>query len=177
MRLWKNLAQLLSRPVADSATTDLYRACVAQARRVEFYQTLGIPDTIDGRFDLLVLHVFLVMRRLAEQRDVKQKLFDLMFTDMDRCLREMGVGDMSIGKKIKPMIQAFYGRITFYERALNEPDERLAESLQRNLYGASPATPENVQRMADYVRQALAALDRQDLSDIITGHVVFVTPV
>src|SRR6202042_1273633 len=106
-----------------------YNICVAQARSPEFYSVLGVPDTVDGRFDLLVLHVALVMRKLGPEADIKQQLFDLMFADMDQSLREMGVGDMSIGKRIKPMIAAFYGRAQAYERALVEGDEELQRAI------------------------------------------------
>ncbi len=176
MTIIQRLYSFLSQPEIDPAVTELYRSCVAQARRVEFYRDLAVPDTVDGRFDLLLLHVCLVMRRLDREGETKQQLFDLMFADMDRNLREMGVGDMSIGKKIRPMISAFYGRAQAYEKALGESDEALAAVLGRNLYGAAQPDMEILSRMADYVRRAVAALDKQPLADLVAGRVEFVTP-
>ena len=130
----QRLHQLVSKPLAAPAIADLYNACVLQARQPEFYSAFGVPDTVDGRFDLLLLHVFMLMHRLDHEADAKQELFDLMFADMDRSLREMGVGDMSISRKIKPMISAFYGRGQAYQRALDADDTTLAATLRRNLY-------------------------------------------
>ena len=102
---------------------ELYGAAVAAARDPYFYETLGVADTLDGRFDLVGLHVFLVIRALNRLPppgpDVAQAVFDAMFNDMDINLREMGVGDMSIAKKVKKMWEAFHGRAGAYEQALS----------------------------------------------------------
>lgn len=177
MPLLQRLAALFTAPVAEPAIVLLYQACVKQARSEEFYRVLDVPDTVDGRFDLIVLHVYLAMRRLGANMDVKQQLFDLMFADMDQSLREMGVGDMSIGKRIKPMIGAFYGRTQAYENALAEKDGALVNALARNLYGKITPSPEVLQKMADYVRRAVVMLDQQDVADIANGNVKFSNPV
>ena len=177
MRLIERLRQWLLKPAADPATAALYRACVAQARQPFFYTDLGVPDTVDGRFDMLVLHSVLVMRRLGNATEAKQKLFDLMFADMDRSLREMGVGDMSLPKKIKPMIEAFYGRAQAYDTALQADDNApLTAALQRNLYGSSPVEDSTLSQMTHYVRHTVAAVDRQPINVLTSGHVVFVAP-
>lgn len=160
MPMLQRLARVFAAPAADPAMAALYHRCVAQAREPYFYQALGVPDTIDGRFDLLLLHVYLAMRELADM-EAKQALFDLMFADMDESLREMGVGDMGIGKRMKPMIGAFYGRAQAYEKALMESDEALSHVLARNLYGKTQAPPEPLQAMTGYVRQAAAGLHTQ----------------
>jgi cytochrome b pre-mRNA-processing protein 3 len=177
MSLLQRLHSFLSKPVAEPPVADMYRLCVEQARQPAFYQTLGVPDTIDGRFDLLLLHVFIVMQRLGDEARLKQQLFDLMFSDMDRSLREMGVGDMSISRKIKPMISAFYGRGYAYQKALLESDDVLAATLGRNLYGSVHAAPDILQQMAAYVRRIVAALEQQPLEDIIKGKLEFIAPV
>jgi cytochrome b pre-mRNA-processing protein 3 len=177
MSLLQRLHDFLLKPVVEPSVADMYRRCVEQARSIDFYQALGVPDTIDGRFDLLLLHVFIVMQRLDTEAIVKQKLFDLMFSDMDRSLREMGVGDMSISRKIKPMISAFYGRGQAYQKALADSDDVLAQSLGRNLYGSTQVNPDVLQQMASYVRQTVASLDAQPLEDIVAGKVKFVAPV
>src|SRR5689334_9758544 len=90
----------------------LYAAIVSQARRPEFYESMGVPDTLDGRFDLIVLHASIYLKRLRaagpEGRDLAQALFDTMFDNLDQSLREMGVGDVTVPKKIRAMVEAFY---------------------------------------------------------------------
>src|SRR5690242_9073061 len=98
------------RHIPEATVRALYGAIVAQARAPAFYMNYGVPDTLDGRFELLVLHAFLYFRRLkrepaAEAGEAGQAVFDLMFLDMDRSLRELGVGDLSVPKKIKRMAQ------------------------------------------------------------------------
>lgn len=170
-KLW----QILSPPVADQETALLYQAIVAQARQPAFYESFGIEDSVDGRFDLLLLHVILVMQRLDPATGARQKLFDLLFADMDRSLREMGVGDMSIGKKIKPMIAAFYGRAKSYEEALQQTPEGLIEVLRRNLYRKSAAKDAQIAHMAHYVQAAHSLLATQAGAAIAAGQVRFPT--
>jgi cytochrome b pre-mRNA-processing protein 3 len=176
MALLQNLQRFFAEPAAESSIGLLYRACVAQARETAFYASLKVPDTVDGRFDLLLLHVVLVMRRLGDAT-ARQQLFDLMFVDMDQNLREMGVGDMSIGKKMKVMIAAFYGRAQAYEKALAEDDAALTAVLVRNLYGTVQPAPDVTTSITAYVRRAVAALDRQSPEDLIAGRVEFAKPV
>jgi len=172
MTMLQRLTGFFIKQPADPATAALYSACVAQARREEFYRLYGVADTIDGRFDLLVLHVFLVMRRLGGEGEIKQKLFDLMFADMDQSLREMGVGDMSIGKRMRPMIAAFYGRTQAYEKALAQSGVALSEALARNLYGGV-VQPDALKAMTDYVRRASSALDTRSLEELRGNRVAF----
>ena len=156
------LARLTARRRARRATARtadrLYAAAVAQARAPGFYAA-GIPDTFDGRFDLLVLHVFLLVRRLRRDgragETLAQALFDATFDDMDRTLREMGVGDLGVPKRVKAMARAFYGRAAAYDAALDAPDDtRLAAALGRNLLGDERAPA----ALCAYVRRADAEL-------------------
>ncbi|MGE3623194.1 MAG: ubiquinol-cytochrome C chaperone family protein [Bdellovibrionales bacterium] len=163
-------------PAPHPAADPLYRACVAQARLPVFYTDFGVPDTVDGRFDMLVLHVFLVLRQLKGEARASQQLFDLMFADMDKNLREMGVGDMSVGKKIRPMISAFYGRAKAYEGALRDGGDTLRDTLARNIYGRTPPAPEALQAMTDYVRRAASRLDGQPSAQLLQGQVDFAEP-
>jgi len=148
----------------------LYAKAVAQARLPVFYAEREVPDTVDGRFDLLVLHVFLLLHRLGGEgkamKGVTQGLFDLMFADMDRSLREMGVSDMRIGNKVKEMARAFYGRVDAYEPALADR-AKLEEALVRNLYRGVAVRPDSVSAMAHYIQTQVAALAALDASDII----------
>ena len=122
----------------------LYVAAVAAARDPFLYATVGAPDTLDGRFDLVGLHVFLVIRRLSAQPrpgpQLAQAVFDAMFRDMDVNLREMGVGDLSVGKKVKVMWEAFHGRAAAYAAALDAGDRALLQAaLARNVWRGAPA--------------------------------------
>jgi cytochrome b pre-mRNA-processing protein 3 len=134
--------KLLQSIRSDNRPYALYAAIVAQARQPAFYQTVGVADTPEGRFDLIVLHVVLVMRRLrgegAKGRALAQELFDLFFADMDRNLREMGISDMSVPKRIRSMVEAFYGRAGVYDAALDAAGgEGLDAALERNLFAGS----------------------------------------
>ena len=138
---------------------ELYAKAVAQARQPVFYQAAEVPDTLDGRFDLLALHMFLLLHRLGteDNRRLSQALFDLMFADMDRSLREMGVGDMSVGKRVKDMARALYGRIDAYEPALADIG-KLEQALARNLYAGAEVKPATLSAMARYVQSQVKAL-------------------
>ena len=158
----------------DPAISQLYTTCVEAARRPVFYATHGVPDTVDGRFDLLLLHVTLVIMRLKNNIVARQSLFDLMFADMDRSLREMGVGDMSIGKKMKPMLAGFYGRAGAYKAALeNGNDDALITALSRNIYGLASGVAEHAPPIARYVRSVVAALATQSDETLAQGKLSF----
>ena len=154
-----------SRPdPARKAAEGLYAALVAQARRPEFYARLGVPDSLDGRFEMVALHTFLVLRRLksdAQASEARQALVDLFVEDMDANLREMGAGDLGVGRRVKAMAQALYGRIAAYEAGLAGPQEALAGALRRNLFGtaAEPGPdPPVLDGLAAYVRRESAGL-------------------
>lgn len=165
----------------NPAAVALYRCIVEQARQPDFYTRHGVPDSLDGRFDMIVLHTFLVMRRLRtiaspEASQLSQDLFDLLFADMDNNLREIGVGDLGVGKRVKKMAQAFYGRVEAYEAGLLATDDAiLTDALTRNLYGTTqPALP-NQLAMAAYMRAAETQLAGQADAKILAGNVDFPT--
>ncbi|MFO0070278.1 MAG: ubiquinol-cytochrome C chaperone family protein [Alphaproteobacteria bacterium] len=139
------------------AAAELYSRCVTQARHPFFYRDLGVPDTVDGRFDLLVLHLFLLLRRLKPMPALGSALTDVFFADMDQNLRQMGVADPGVGKRIRKMVDAFYGRIAAYEMAYDD-DISLSAALQRNLYGASPVPVTAPEALLAYTRRAETAL-------------------
>jgi cytochrome b pre-mRNA-processing protein 3 len=148
---------------------NLYAKAVAQARQPLFYADAEVPDSVDGRFDLLVLHMFLILHRLgaegAATRKLSQALFDLMFADMDQSLREMGVSDMSVGKRVKEMARAFYGRVDAYDSALTK-GSGLEEALGRNLYRGADVRPATLAAMATYVKSQAAALAAITLDEL-----------
>jgi cytochrome b pre-mRNA-processing protein 3 len=166
----------------DAAAVKLYRTIVAQARQPDFYSRHGVPDSLDGRFDMIVLHSFLVMRRLKRSaaeaaQQLSQQLFDLQFADMDSSLREIGVGDLGVGKRVKVMAQAFFGRVEAYEAGLIATDDGiLTDALTRNLYGTSQPALTGLIAMAAYMRAADSQLTAQPEDDILAGNIVFPAP-
>ena len=167
-------------PTRDAAEL-AYQRVVAHARQPVFFTDCGVPDTLDGRFELICLHAFLYLHRLKSERPravaLGQRFFDRMFADLDRSLREIGAGDLSVGRKVKQMAQAFYGRISAYERGLDADEAELAPALVRNLYGTvSPSTVE-VEAMAAYVRREAAGLRDQPVAELLSGRVAFAPPV
>ncbi len=159
---------------------ELYCAAVAAARHPWFYRDLGVPDTLDGRFDLVGLHAFLVIRRLsalpAPGPEVAQAVFDAMFSDMDFNLREMGVSDLSVGRKVKAMWEAFHGRAMAYQAALGEGEAALAEALARNVWRGAPPQPTAPGRLAHLVGALAARLDHEDAAALCAGRLAFPAP-
>lgn len=151
--------------------SSLYGMIVAQARSPVFYREYGVPDTIGGRFDLLLLHLALVVERLMREEGAKafgQGLFDRFCADMDDNLREMGIGDLAVPKHMKRVGEAFYGRSQAYQEALLAADDAtLIEALGRNVYAGAPAAA--VTRLATYIRAVNAALARQSVDALMAA--------
>ena len=153
----------------------LYEAIVAAARQPKFYLDHAVADTIDGRFDMIALHMFLVLERMRGQggtsENVRQQLTDHFFLDMDRSLREMGVGDLSVGKKVRKMAEVFYGRVAAYDTAGREGPEALVNALARNVY--ADATSPHAEGLAEWVKSARDSLADQSPDRIVQGEVRF----
>ena len=164
----------------DQTPHRVYGALVAQARLPVFYADLGVPDTPAGRYDMIVLHAFLLFGRLRggdEERQFAQKVFDAMFTDLDRSLREMGVGDLSVPKKIKRMADAFYGRVEAYDAAFKQGSmAMMKDAIARNLYDDGAAPAERAAAMAHYAFAARDCLAGLSLSEIRGGDPIFPAP-
>jgi cytochrome b pre-mRNA-processing protein 3 len=144
----------------------IYGMIVTQAREPLFYRDLGVPDTVNGRFDLLLLHLWLALRRLkpvAAGTDLSQALFDHFCNDMDDNLREMGVGDLTVPKRMQAFGEAFYGRMAAYDHALTAGHEALAQSLCRNILNGQDI--DKARRLADYAEASIARLDEATLLD------------
>jgi cytochrome b pre-mRNA-processing protein 3 len=161
------------------AAKELYRVIVLQARQPEFYLHADVPDTVDGRYEMISLHAFLVLRRLkreeGNEKGLSQAIFDFMFKDMDQSLREIGVGDLSVGKRIKKMAQVFYGRVVAYEQALDGGDETLESALARNHYGTLEVPPSDATlgKMADYIRRSDEDLKVISIEKVRSGEIPF----
>jgi cytochrome b pre-mRNA-processing protein 3 len=150
----------------------LYGAIVASARQPIFFAEWGVPDTVDGRFDMIVLHMFLLLQRLKTDTPAMcQNLTDHFFTDMDRSLREMGVGDLSVGKKVRKMAEAYHGRLNAYAAGAEQGKYMLIAALQRNVYGGELNT--HAQELARWVSAAKRVLAAQNTADILAAQVRF----
>ena len=160
----------------ERAGFELYGAAVAAARDPYLYTGLGVPDTLDGRFDAVGLHVYLVIRRLntapAPGPDLAQAVFDAMFADMDINLREMGVGDMSVGKRNRAMWEAFHGRSAAYTAAW-EDDAALAAAIARNLWRGKEPPAGSAAALARLARARAGSLAEQPLDALRRGTVRF----
>lgn len=153
-------------PARDATIASLYGTIVAQARLPAFYQIYGVPDTVNGRLEMIMLHIVLLLRRLEGEavplRSLGQALFDEFCRDMDESMREMGVGDLAVPKKMRRIGEAFYGRQAAYRAALDASEERpLAAVLQRNVF-AGACEGGAAFRLAAYTREAARALAVQE---------------
>lgn len=161
---------------APSATERVYAGIVAQARAPFFYRDLGVPDTVMGRYEMIVLHAFLYFHRLKaagpEAKEAAQDVFDLMFSEMDSALREIGVGDLTVPKRIKSMAGVFYARAAAYETALAAADDRdLAAALAAGPFDGAAA--EGAPALARYLRSAATALAAQPVPELVQSGPMF----
>jgi cytochrome b pre-mRNA-processing protein 3 len=175
-KIWSKsivLKKLFARRKADPSEA-LYAAIVAAARQPRFYAEWRVPDTMDGRFDILVLHMFLALERLRGETstsELQQALTDRFFAQMDAALREAGVGDLAVGKKVRKMAEAFYGRAKAYRMGLAQQDKDLEQALARNVYAGTDSSHAKI--LAEWTRQAHVTLARQQTAAIAKGSVIF----
>jgi cytochrome b pre-mRNA-processing protein 3 len=149
---------------------------VAASRRPALYLELQTPDRVDGRFELLILHAGLVLRRLTAigglADDIAQDLVNALFTHLDDTLREQALSDIAVSKRLRAMKAAFYGRNAAYAEALDKGSRpELAEALARNVYGAADAPKAGA--LADYVAGVDGVLESTPLEDFATGRFRF----
>jgi cytochrome b pre-mRNA-processing protein 3 len=194
-RLWHRLrhaerAHDLRRQVAGQ----LYQAVVKQARRPVWYRELGVPDTPEGRFEMIALHAALVLRRLRREgmagQALGQQLFDTMFVDLDGSLRELGVSDLSLGRYVKRLAGNFYARLAALDEGLDEPGsgnagreddlakgQSLQPMLRANVYHGAAPTDRQVAALARCLVGQDHALARQEGAALCGGAIVWVEPV
>jgi len=172
------LASIQETPPTPRGTIEvIYGMIVAQAREPLFYRDLGVADTVNGRLDLLLMHLWLTLRRLrAIEADsgLSQALFDRFCTDMDDNLREMGVGDLTVPKRMQAFGEAFYGRTVAYDLALTDGREALAQALSRNILNGEKI--DHARQLAAYAEAVIATLDRLDLAALSGGSWRFPSP-
>jgi cytochrome b pre-mRNA-processing protein 3 len=176
------------RGASPRTISTLYGMIVAQARLPVFYRDYAVADTVNGRFDLLVLHLSMVLGRLWQEsseeseqtpalKRLGQGVFDRFCEDMDDNLREIGIADLKVPKEMTRMGQAYYGRAQAYQAALDAPgDEALAETISRNIYGGMPPEPSAPRRLAAYMRLAVGDLRKQTAAQLAAGEVKFPDP-
>ncbi|WP_146690982.1 ubiquinol-cytochrome C chaperone family protein [Bradyrhizobium canariense] len=156
----------------------IYGMIVTQSREPLFYRDLGVPDTVNGRFDLLVLHLWMVLRRLKAIEGgagLSQALFDRFCNDMDDNLREMGVGDLTVPKRMQAFGEAFYGRAAAYDRALTAGEEALAQALCKNILNGEGI--EKARELALYANAATATLTGLDSAALQSASWKFPLPI
>lgn len=153
----------------------IYQALVDRARDPVLFTDFAVVDSFEGRFETLTLFSVLVSRHLkalpAPAPDLAQDIIDHVFAQFDRALREAGVGDLTVPKRMKTMASAFIGRASAYDQALRSADDsKLVEAIYRNLYASRPDTSENAQKLAEFARafdQALSSAHIETLVDAI----------
>ena len=162
------LKRLFQAPRFEAEANALYRQVAERARRPILFTLYGVPDTIDGRFEMLCLHAYAVFHGLkgkgADAEALSQAVYDAMFVDLDGSLRELGAADLGVGKRIKAMTEALNGRIQAYDR-----DAELEQAIRRNVYGTATPSDDQVHWMAAYLRAIRHALARAPFKDICDG--------
>ena len=166
----------------EAEASEVYSRIVTRARHRELFGVVGVADTLNGRFEMLVLHAALIVRRLSAlgEAELAQAVVDLMFADLDQALRELGVSDISVAKKIRPMAEAYAGRSAAYERALKRdaPARDLEDALSRNVFAETTGqAASSVATLADYVRRLQACLEGASRSDLVGGTLAWPEPV
>jgi len=148
----------------------IYGMVVAQAREPVFYRELGVRDTVDGRFDMLLLHLWLVLRELKLKgalRALSQGLVERFCSDMDHNLRELGTADLRVPRKMQEFGRALYGRAAAYDMAWDAGPEPLAQALSKNIYNGSDLA--HARQLVSYVEAAIAALGGLDETTLTSG--------
>lgn len=165
----------------EEAALSLYGLIVAQARQPYFYRELKVADSVEGRYDMIIIHAFLLFHRLKneddEARQLGQVVFDTMFKDLDQSLREMGVGDMGVGPRIKKMAASFYGRLKAYDKALEEEENSVLEqAIARNVFNKTDPDRRVLEHLGQYMKNNVELLKSMSVESIRTGNLSFVNP-
>jgi cytochrome b pre-mRNA-processing protein 3 len=161
---------------APTAVEAVFLRIIEASRQPQLYEHMGIADTVEGRFESAILHMTAVLRRLRElpppADEFSQELVDDFFQWLDDTLRDMGIGDISVPKRMKKLVEAFYGRAHSYDSALDELDRAaLIATLQRNVTGEEPA-----EMLADYLMASCARIAEQDFQALIAEGPAFASP-
>jgi cytochrome b pre-mRNA-processing protein 3 len=158
------------------AADRVYGACLNAARRPAFYLDHGVPDTFEGRFELLALTLFAVLNRLMHEPgdgpELARHISESFVEDMDAVLREMGVSDPGIPRRMKTLYGAFAGRVTAYRAALGEGDSALVDAVARNVFPGAPADKRSA-ILAEYLRRTVRSVADVDMAELRRGEIPF----
>lgn len=158
------------------AAARIYAACREAARRPALYTDAGVPDTFEGRFEMLALALFPVLNRLmhepGDDPDLARVVSESFVEDMDATFREMGVSDPSMPKRMKALYGSFAGRITAYRKALTGPDPALQNAIARNVFPGVPAD-RSAELLAGYLKAAIRSVANADIAALRRGDVPF----
>lgn len=157
---------------------ELYQTVLRQSRNPYFYTSFGVPDTLEGRFEIISLHGGLLVNRLCrpdmgrEGKILAQAYFDVMFKNIDWSIREMGVGDLAVPRRIKKMMSDFKGRAFAYDEACRSGNSELTHALVRNVFAdTQKPSVETLNEFANYVQCCVKELEAQGLSDFWRGQI------
>jgi len=170
---------LFKRKKANQALVERQYAELTGAARSEvFYETMGVPDTVMGRFEMISLHLFLYLRRTGSAgeaaRGLAQEVVDAFFEDVDHSIRELGIGDMGVPKRMKKLAKMFYGRVTSYSQALDAGDRQaLTDALKRNIHPASGDEAPSMQALSDWVIATARSLEDVPEETLAAGQMAF----
>lgn len=163
----------------SSVPNEIYGRLMAQAREPAFYEVIGVPDSVMGRFDMLAMHVYLINRRLKVEDDpvaaeLSQDIFDLFVDDIERALRELGIGDTTVPKRKKKLIHSFYAQIDEFDNDIEAADENgLSEKINSRYLEKSENGNKNA--LATYMLENAKALSETEYSEILKGNVTWLT--
>ncbi len=157
-----------------------YLEIARHARQPAFYAAMGVPDSLDGRFEMLCLHAFLLFRNLKgrgdQAKDFSQAVYDAMFENLDAGLRELGASDIGLGRRIKAMTEALNGRIHAYERGLDSGRAELKDAIRRNVFGTVESNSQALEAMAHYVELTDWRLRDFETARLMAGPLAFQNP-
>ncbi len=167
----------------DNAANELFVKVINHTRIPVFYEKFSVEDSLDGRFDLMTIHMALIIETLDnyQQMDdaimVRRRLQEIMFDNLDLTLREIGVGDLGVGKKIKVMAEAFFGRMTTYQDLFKNYDiDQMSMALKRNLYRGKVGQETVAENMAIYIYSQNKHLSSLGAEDVMAGKFDFIMP-
>ncbi len=167
----------------ERSAHNLFAQIIEHTRQPVFYTDYAVEDSLDGRFDLMAMHMSLVINKLDQSAqeqpvsDLKRMLQEAMFDNLDLAMREVGVGDLGVGKRVKEMAEAFYGRIKKYQEHLKLHDRsKLQEAIHRNLYRERETSPGILDGITDYYLEQWQNINEYDLSGVLAGNVRFNLP-
>lgn len=165
--------------MAHRQAKELYNIVIHQSRNPIFYSDYNVPDTMEGRFEMVTLHAGLLVNRLCrpdmgiEGTKLAQAFFDEMFKAIDLSIREMGVGDLAVPKRIKKMMKNFKGRAFAYDEATKAGKGDVIHVLSRNIYSNDKPSTQIIEKFADYVQACAVSLDKQTLPTFWQGKINF----